>query len=59
MSEAMVLAAVIVKDLTGAAQKLAGIVQLFHSLLGVSKAHSGISLPVLLPVGVAICVVGA
>lgn len=55
----MVLAAVIVKDLTGAAQKLVGIVQLFHSPLGFSKAHSGIRLTIPLPVGVAICVVGA
>lgn len=52
MSEAMVLAAVMAKDLTGVAQKLAGIVQLFHSPLGVSKAHSGIRLAVLLPVPV-------
>lgn len=55
----MVLAAVIAKDLTAAAQKLAGIVQLCHSPLGVSKPQPGIRLTAGLPVGVAVCVVGA
>lgn len=58
MLQAGVLAAVIAKNLTVAAQEIAGKVQLFYSPLSVSKAHSRISGFSLL-LGVAVCFVSA